>query len=217
MHHDRSRVTDTMSASSQPAPARILVRGVRTQDGRVQLWSLRDGWAVFPDWDAAHRRWVAIGLAGAALLFVIAPVSAKLAVPIGIGVGVVGIVLLVMSWIGDTRAQRGARKQKQQLRLDAIYRAGGPDSIEWATRTGGRNARTVAELNIWLTAAGLDMPVVATSAVAQANVHRTRSRTDAHITLDNGTVLTYRVRGRRAPAKLVDLIAGPLGGKCVIT
>jgi hypothetical protein len=209
---------DTVNAIQQPASQRILVRGVRTQSaGRVQLWSLRDGWAVFPDWDATHRRWVTVGLAGAALLFVIAPILLKLVGIAGTAVGVLAIVLLVASWIGDTRAQRRARLQKQQLRFDAIHRAGGLDSLQWAATTGGRAAHTVAELNIWLTAAGLDTPVISTATVSHATMHRTRSRVDARITLNNGTTITYRVRGRHAPDKLVNLISSPLGDKCAIT
>jgi hypothetical protein len=207
-----------VSAIPHPAPKRILVRGVRTQSaGRVQLWSLRDGWAVFPDWDATHRRWVSIGLAGAVLLFVIAPILLKLVGAAGTGVGVLAVAILVASWIGDTRAQRRARHQKQQLRYDAIHRAGGLDSLQWAASTGGRAAHTVAELNIWLSAAGLDTPVISTTTISHATVRRNRSRADARITLDNGTTIAYRVRGRHAPDKLVNLIAGPLGDKCTIT
>jgi hypothetical protein len=115
------------------------MRGVRTQSaGRVQLRSLRDGWAVFPDWDATHRRWVSVGLAGAILLFVIAPILLKLVGTAGTGVGVLAVTILVASWIGDTRAQRRARHQKQQLRFDAIHRAGGLDSLQWVAATGGR-------------------------------------------------------------------------------
>jgi hypothetical protein len=74
----------------------------------------------------------------------------------------------------------------------------------------------VAELNIWLSAAGLDTPVISTT-ISHATVRRNRSRADAQITLDNGTTITYRLRGRHAPDKLVNLIAGPLGDKCTIT
>jgi hypothetical protein len=204
-----------MSDGVQP---RVLVRGVRAQQttGRVQLWSLRDGWAVFPDWDATDRRWIGIGLTGAGLLFVVAPILLKFVGAVGTGLGLVGVVMLVASWIGHNHARRRALQEKRRLRSDALQRAG-LDSLQWAASTAGRAARSVAEFNVWLSAAGLDTPVVSAATVVDANVRRTRFRAVAQITLDNGASLTYRVRGRQAPEKLVALIARPLGDKCTIT
>jgi len=208
---------DVTTPTHHPMQKRILVRGVRASSGgRVQLWSLRDGWAVFPDWDAAHRRWVAVGLIGAALLFVAGPALYKFFGGVGIGVGGIGVVVMVAYRIGDTRALRRAKREKQQLRFDAIHRAGGLDSIQWAAQTGGRNAQTVGEANILLTALGFTSPVISANSVTSATAWRTRFGAAVEVKLVDGDGLTYRVRGRRTPDKLIELVSRPLGAKCTI-
>ena len=85
------------------------------------------------------------------------------------------------------------------------------------TRSITRGFSAVGEMNIWLSAMGLDTSVISANAITQAHVDRRRFTTTVDVELVNGTTTTYRVRGRRSQDKLASLIAGPLGNKCTIS
>jgi hypothetical protein len=154
----------------------------------VELWALRDGWAVFPDLYAAHRRWLWIGALGC-VLFV---GSASIPRFGSRGVGT-AVLLLVVARIADGRTTSRAKRLKDQINLDAVTRAGGVDSIKWATSTGGRYAQTAGEMNIPLNALGRTDPVISAKSVASATVLPRRLHAVADIELDRGDRVSYRV------------------------